>query len=1804
MMKLAGYQIGEEIYLGSRTLVYRGMKEENQKPVVIKLLRREYPNFNELVQFRNQYTITKDLNIPGIVKTYSLENYQNGYALVMEDFGGISLKEDMKKWGDKGMGGIKEGLSKFFVIAIQIVSILEELYHHRIIHKDIKPANILINPSTLEVKLIDFSIASLLKKETQTLTSPNVLEGTLAYLSPEQTGRINRLLDYRTDFYSLGVTFFELLTGQLPFISDDPMELIHHHIAKYPPSVHSLNQNIPLVLSEIISKLMAKNAEDRYQTAYGLRYDLKRCLDDWEEIGNIDAFELGQRDICDRLIIPEKLYGRQAEVELLLTAFERMCLGNKEIILVTGFSGIGKTALVNEVHKPIVRARGYFIKGKFDQFQRNIPFWAFVQAFRDLMGQLLTESYAQLQLWKINILSALGENAQVLISVIPELEQIIGKQPPAPKISGNASENRFNLLWEKLIQVFTTKEHPLVIFLDDLQWADSASLRLMQLLMSQTGTSYLLLIGAYRDNETSTAHPLILTLDDIRKHKTIINTITLTPLNQSDLNNLIVDTLNCPITLSLPLTQLIYQKTQGNPFFSNQFLKSLYEESLITFNLNSGYWQCDLAQVKALALTDDVVEFMALQIKKLPQATQSALKLAACIGNQFDLATLAIVNQKSQADTAIDLWQALLEGLIIPKDEIYKFFQYDSELSSQWTGKTNYEELTFTYRFLHDRVQQAAYFLIPENEKKSTHLKIGNLLLNNTPEQVRKEYIFEIVNQLNIGVDLITAETERDELAQLNLIAAKKAKSATAYSATIKYLNTGIELLPVDSWNSHYDLTLSLYVEAVETAYLSTNFTLMEYWADIVLKNAKIVLDIVNVYVVKIQAYIAQNQLLLGVKTALHILKLLDINLPENPTLEDTKLRLKATELTLMGMETYDLINLPEMSNPQYIAALSILSSMFSAVRGACPAMSPLIIFEQVQLSVKYGNASFSCLAYATYGTTLINLTGDINTGYKFGQLALNLLYRLNAKELQARTISPVNSFITHWKEHLKFTLQPLLTGYQSGLENGDLTGAAWCVFVYCFYSYFSSKELLTIDKEMTVYTKALSEMKQTTPLYYLQTYHQTVTNLLINSENPIELKGEIYNEDVMLPVHQQANDRSAIYHLYINKVILSYLFCEYHQSIKNADTAAQYIEGVIGTYITVLLPFYDSLARLAVYHHTEITEQKQILNKVKHNQEKLQIWAHYAPMNHLHKFYLVEAERYRVLGENVEAMDYYDRAIATAKENEYLNEEALANELTAKFYLEWGKEKIAQIYLKDAYYSYARWGSLAKVNDLEKRYPDLLSLILGIEKIPPVHSNYISIYNTIQNPVSSSINVVETLELTTVMKAYQALTSEIELDKLLSKILQVLIENAGAEKCTLSLLKNDTLIIEAVAKMGEVTVLDSISIEDSQDIPITLLNYVFHTQETLVIDDATIENKFASDPYIISQKPKSLLCTPIINQGKIIAILYLENNLTTRAFTSDRLQVIQLLCSQAAISLENARLYQQSQEYAQKLKNSLEELKEVHLQLVQSEKMSALGNLVAGVAHEINNPVNFIYGNLTPANEYIQDLIRLIELYKKHYPEPIPEIQDEIEAIDLDFLIADLFKLLSSMKIGSQRIKEIVLSLRNFSRLDEAEMKAVNIHDGIDSTIMILQNRLKATSHRSAIEVIKNYGNLPAVECYAGQLNQVFMNILANAIDALEESITTSKLSKIDQPQIHIHTEINNNQQVIIRIIDNAFGISENVHKRLFEPFFTTKPVGKGTGLGLSISYRIITEKHKGTLKCISAPGIGTEFVIAIPLK
>lgn len=1543
MIALPGIAIQDKIYESSNSLVYRGIRDD-EVAIIVKMLKLDYPSPQELTRYRQEYKITRSLNLEGVIKAYSQQDYQRTLVILLEDFGGESLEQWMHKRPDIFC---PMPLSTFLGLAIAMSDILGRIHTANVIHKDINPGNIVLNLDTGVVKIIDFGIATQFNRTNPTFKSPHVLEGTLAYLSPEQTGRMNRLLDYRTDFYSLGVTFYELLTGHLPFPTVNMLELVHCHIAKQPVPPHEINTTIPKPVSDMILKLMAKNAEERYQSAWGIKADLEICADQLAEIGQISSIQLGLQDASGQFQIPQKLYGRDKEVAMLLAAFDRIACpkdnrvaalsnnsehreqaGNPkfqvEMMLVSGYAGIGKSALVQEIYKPITQKRGYFISGKFDQFQRNIPYSAIADALQKLVQQLLSESDDQVQQWRSLLLTALGNNGQIIIDVIPEVELIIGKQSPVPEVGATEAQNRFHRIFGQFVRVFCSESHPLVIFLDDLQWIDSATLKLIELMLLDEQTKSLFLIGAYRDNEVNPTHPLALMLERLRKQGAVLQEIILTPLTLEPLSQLIAETVHRNADTVRALTELVLRKTEGNPFFVSEFLRMLHSENLLTFDPpqsplskgshsragvppversgvgSKGEWQWNIAQIQAQDITDNVVELMLHKLKKLPENTQQILRLAACIGAEFNLDTLSIVSEKPPETVFQDLLTAIQVGLIQPLSEL------DENLLIQ------------EYKFLHDRVQQASYTLIDESQKQIVHLQIGRNLLGKTLPERLSDRLFEIVDHLNHGIELVADQPERNEIARLNLIAGQKAKAAIAYSMAQNYLATSRVWLAASSWQTNYDLTLELYLETTEVAYLCGDFEQVEHWVVIVLQSAKTILDIVKVYEVKIQTYIAQNQLLEAINTGLQVLQQLRINFPETPSQLDIQLELDAITSLFSEKQITDLILLPEMTEPDKLAAMQILSKIAITAYIAAPNLMPLLVAKQVNLSIQYGNAFVSPFAYANFGLILCGLVGNIESGYQFGQLALGMLSQSNSHSLKARTLNIVNNFIIHWKEHARVILKPLLEGYQSGLETGDLEFAAYCAYTYCFQSYANGKELVEVERDMVTYGEAIHQIKQETAHAWNQIFRQAILNLMGCSVNPTCLIGESYNEKNELQMYEAANNGSTIFAVYFNKLFLCYLFSEYAQAVENATLAGSYLIRLTGTPLEPLYYFYDSLARLVTYLDNSAQAQEKILEKVAVSQEKMKQWAAYAPMNYLHKYHLVEAEIARVLGQLLEAEEFYEQAIQGARDNEYLQEEALAYELAAKFYLSRGREKFAQTYMKEAHYCYERWGAAAKVKDLETYYPQLFPQSSGMA--------YASIHKT--SGTTSNHSPIA-FDLAAVMKASQAISSEIELDQLLSSLMQILIENAGAQTGYLLLENSGKWAIEAACELNDgeqvcaTQVLQSIPI--ANHLPESIINYVIRTHECVILNDATHEGNFINELCIQHNQTQSILCFPLLNQGKLVGVLYLENKLATGAFTPERSQVLNLLSSQAAIAIKNAKLYSKLRASESKMAQFLE---------------------------------------------------------------------------------------------------------------------------------------------------------------------------------------------------------------------------------------------------------------------------------------
>ncbi|HEY9766963.1 MAG TPA: PAS domain S-box protein [Coleofasciculaceae cyanobacterium] len=1045
------------------------------------------------------------------------------------------------------------------------------------------------------------------------------------------------------------------------------------------------------------------------------------------------------------------------------------------------------------------------------------------------------------------------------------------------------------------MRAFCAKEHPLVIFLDDLQWIDSATLKLIELILLDEQTQSLFLIGAYRNHEVSSTHSLILMLESLRKQGAALQKITLPPLTLEPLTQLVAETLHRNPDAVRSLAQVMLRKTEGNPFFVGEFLKLLYGENLLAFDAQQLSWQWNLAEIEAQDITANVVELLLHQLQKLPEATQQVLSIAACVGSEFDLETLAIVCEKSPKAIFQDLLEAIQAGLIQPLSDL------DEDLLVQ------------EYKFSHDRVQQAAYALIDESQKQVVHLQIGGNLLEKTSPEQRSDRLFEIIDHLNQGLELVTARSERTEIARLNLMAGRKAKAATAYEAAFKYFTTGLKLLNSESWQSEYDLTLALYSAAAEAAYLHGCFEEMEQLVEVVLDRAKTVLDKVQVYNSRIQGYLSQGNLGEALKTGLEVLKLLEVNLIENPSQLDVQRGLEETAALLARREIEDLIDLPKMTAPEPLAAMYILANIVAAAFMVSPALLILIVCKRVNLSLDYGNTTWSPMSYANYGFVLCAVVQDIELGYKFGQLALSLAEKLNTKKGNAKALMVSSNHVMHWKVHFRKTIPILVDAYQTGVETGDFEFAGYSAYYACCRSFFVGESLTQLEQTTAAYSKAIGQIRRENPSNWIAMLWQTILNLLGRSENPSRLIGSIYDEEQALSHAIAVKDGIETQFFYLYKVILCYLFEEYHQAVQTAVSARQHFEEVTAITVLPLFCFYDSLVLLSLLVEASSSQKEVWLSCVNTNQEKMQKWAGHAPMNYLHKFYLVEAEKARVLGQFLEAEEFYERAIAGAAENEYIQEEALAYELAAKHYLARGQSKIAQTYMKEAHYCYDRWGATAKVKDLEKRYPQLLNSNLVRQ------SHSIVTDETIRHPTA-------VIDLAAVMKAAQALSEMIHFDRLIATLMQVVIENAGAETGALILLEDGQLTVVAQCSGSRHCDLEKIAVAGCAAIPVSVIYTVERTQETVVFDDAVSEPSFLTDPYIQNQQTRSLLCMPILKQSQLIGVLYLENNLSTGVFASDRLEVLKLLIAQAAISLENTRLYEQLADHAETLERNVEE--------------------------------------------------------------------------------------------------------------------------------------------------------------------------------------------------------------------------------------------------------------------------------------
>ena len=1519
---------------------------------------------------------------------------------------------------------------------------------------------------------------------------------------------------------------------------------------------------------------MAKNAEDRYQSALGLKHDLQHCFDQWQASGQIEPFELGSEDRCDRFLIAEKLYGREAQVQRLLNAFEQVSQGQSALMLVSGYSGVGKTAVVNEVHRPITRQKGHFIKGKFDQFNRSIPFSAFVQAFGSLMGQLLGESDGALSQWKAKILDVVGESGQVLIEVIPEIESIIGQQPAVPELSGTAAQNRFNRLFTKFIQAFTTSAHPLVIFLDDLQWADSASLNLLQVLIDDIETGYLLILGAYRDNEVFSAHPLTLTVAELKQRGAKLQTLVLKPLNCDHINLWMADTLQCDRQIATPFSELVYQKTKGNPFFTTQFLQGLYDDGYITFDVTAGYWLCDLTQIQQRGLSNDVMTFMTERLQKLPESTQDVLKLAACIGNQFDLATLAIVCNQSQEQVAQNLWETLQLGLVLPESQTYKFFL--SKDHPNKPVKTSDPTIGSGYRFLHDQVQQAAYGLIADHEKPTYHLQIGRRLLAQCLAKNKERNIFDIVNHLNKGIDLINDGDERQQLATLNLEAGQGAKKSIAYAEAVSYFEQGIQILSNQGWKTYYLLMLELYSELVNVQFLRGEFKAVQAIGEYVLAHIHDTVDALPIYITQISSDLAQGKMLAGFELGRQVLGSLDIHIPTAINEHSVQQKMNHTLTQFKRKTIPELIALPQNHAPQFLKLQELLTVIIGYAYIVRPELLPIIICEQVSLLMQHGNIPASASIYALYGMLLIGT--DPDSGFFAGDVALAVMDAFPSKQFEMRVRNLIYSYITPWKQLLRESLFPLKQGFTVGLEVGDIEYTSYGINHYTQFLYFSGTDLATVDHEMLTYCNILKKYGQEGILAGIRIFHQAVLNLMHGSHCPWQLEGKIFQESNHVMDWQENHLEYYLCVLYINKLVLSVLFNNPDLALNYAALANDADNSLTGEFHVSYLYCYRALAHLAVSPALTSDQQANRLDQVAIDLAKLERFASYAPMNFQHQVDLVLAERHRVLGQRLEAIDAYDRAIAGANANGYLQEESFANELAAKFCLDWGKDTFAATYMQAAYYCYSRWGANAKVADLRTRYPQLLqpifyqekqrsTLVKSLERVSS--SAQISIHSS-HGATGASDPLNDALDLAAILKAAQSLTATVQLDELLQTLSKIILQQSGGDLLMLALPNPGALTIESLAtestdwQVVQIATLDAIDIcceplVNNPRVPCKLMQYVKRTRELLFTD--TLDMKIpVVDDYLLNEQPQSFLCSPLMHRDELIGILYLHSSIPCDLIAPSRVSVLNFLLSQVAIALHNAQLYQDRQQAQEQLQQSLGQLQ------ASNEELEAFSY---SVAHDLRSPLRAING----------------------YSQALQEDYGQL----IDRAGHDYFH---RIKANTIRMAELIDDLLRLAQISRTELQSAPINLGhLAQTIL---NDLNESAPKRRIET--TIAPDMFIEADPTLMKVVMQNLLDNAWKFSRDRIPAHIEVGILPPEPPLeHTQGLTSPIYFVR--DNGVGFDMTYAHKLFGIFQRLHHVEEfpGTGIGLVIVKRAV-HRHGGQVWVEAAVDQGATVFFTIP--
>lgn len=1784
----------------------------------------DHPSPNSLDRLAHEFSLKDELDDVWAVRPLELLRDNGIPLLVLADPGGEPLVRLLTAPMETEL---------FLRLAANIAAAVSKLHLQGIVHKDLKPAHILVNCDDGRARITGFGLASRLPRERQ---PPEIIAGTLAYMAPEQTGRMNRSMDSRSDLYSLGVTFYQMLTGSLPFTAVDPMEWIHCHIAKAPAAPRVRLPSIPETLSKIVMKLLAKTAEDRYQTAIGVENDLNHCLAQWQSEKRITEFALDEHGAAENLLIPEKLYGRENEVDILIAAFGRVVSDcASELVLISGYSGIGKSSIVNELRKALVPSFGLFASGKFDQYKRDVPYSTLVQAFQKLVRTLLGKTDSELGLWRNKLQDELQPDARLMTDLIPELKLIIGEQPLVSELEPLQAQRRFQLVFRRFIEVFATAEHPLALFLDDLQWLDAATLDLLEELVTGSDLSHLLLVGAYRDNEVDETHPLSSRLQRIRQLGARINEITLTPLSDATIGQLIADSLRCDLTQVRALATLVFDKTAGNPFFVIRFLQVLNEEGLLSFDYGARRWQWDPDRIQAKGYTDNIVDLMVGRLARLPDTTQQALQQLACLGNASDVSTLAAVLNVPQIQVATIFWEAIRQELVERSDG--------------------------AYAFVHDRIHEAAYSQIPDDLRAVTHLRIGRLLVAQTPAQSIENCIFEIVGQLNRGANLIVDRSERERLAHLNLAAGQRAKTSTAYASALSYFAAGAQLLEQNHWARQHELTFALESNRAACEFLTGQLTAAEERLTVLSIHARTAVQRSSIACLQVDLYLVFDQRDNAVAACLAFLRHVGIEWSAHPAEVEVRHEYNLIQARLQNRNIEGLIDLPRMVDPTALATLEALTSLFSPALHTDGNLACLTICKAINLSIEFGNGDASCVAYANIPRVAGRLFGDYLDGIHFGQLGCRMVERHGLDRFVPRTYLSFTLFVERWMRPVRACRDNLNRVFDAANRIGDIPfGAFACNSLYT-NMLFTGEPLETLELEAELGLTYSKKVRFGLVTDFIDNQLALIRTLRGNTSE-FGILEDVRFSEASMELRLPNVSRVLACWYWIRKLQSRFLAGEYESARHAADQAEALIWTSHAFIEEAEFYFYSALTRAACCDTSPVEQHAKLLQEMADEHRQLEAWAQQCAENFACRVALVGAEIARLEGRIVVAEELYEHAIQLAQDSNFIHIEALANELASRFYAARGFEKIARLYLQDASYGYLRWGAMGKVRHLEMKHP-----FLRPENRPP----------NSEITISTS---VDQLDLETVLKVAQAASGDIVLEGLIKTVLEMAIEQAGAERGLLILSDSGAYTIMAEAAIGRDATLLRDTPVSAALLPESVFYHVVRTRESVVLNDA-IESTFANDPFVQQHCARSILCMPLVNQAKLTGALYLENKHTAQVFSPARIAVLKLITSQAATSLANALLYRDVEEREAKIRRLVDaniigiivgttdgdivEANDAFLQMIGYDRIDVVSgrvrwsDLTPPEFHDVSaqamadalesgnasllekeyvrkdgSRVPVLVGLAMFGDKRKQGVAFVLDLTeRKRAEQRARESEQRFREVQAELAHANRVATMGQLAASiahevSQPIAATVMNAHAALRwlniqppevgevrqvlgaLIQQANRAADVLNRIRGHIrnvppqkeqMDLTSTIREMIEFTHAQIAKSGVNLnmqlddglPLINGDRVELQQVLLNLIINALEAMSSVREGAK-------QMDIRSSLDESGCVHVSVSDSGPGFGVASAEQVFASFYTTKSTGLGMGLSIC---RTIIEGHGGKLWAVANQPHGATFQFSLPI-